>query len=447
MPPELDSFQISPNTAKPLSSFVSSTSDKRIYARASRHSRSRSLPNYRTQEQISRSQTACPQNRDNLCSSWARLIYSPTRAGASSPYQVMFSTQVRKLVPLPTEDNSPLAVRVTIDPAEEEGEAAVRSGSASHDYRHNGMGKDRRLANDPGLVKQWFPYKIQTVPASVPPRQQANAEGEQRLHHGSHTRMARTGSTREDTNATALHLSNSNGAEEGWKTPNDFKSQTPAPVRSGTTLQVREPRHAAGYLTTRRLVQLPRPAKRFLPRARTPRVSAISWVPVERKLLPVRRSAIRTICQPVGIHNNDAESHEAHKILDGYLSNVLRRRLVAHRGFSPGVRLANRASDSAVSPPPTSDQQGEVFPPSGPERGLSGDAIGHVITPCAGPSTIRQTTHDSQDNEPPAVRFSGETSPCTCRCTSCRTNNCSNEVSCASKTHATGIIPRFGEGS
>ena len=121
--------------------------------------------------------------------------------------------------------------------------------------------------------------------------------------------------------------------------------------------------------------------------------------------------------------------------------------LVAHRGVSPGVRLANRASDSAVSPPPTSDQQGEVFPPSGPERGLFGAAIGHVITPCAGPSTIRQTTHDSQDNEPPAVRFSGETSPCTCRCTSCRTNNCSNEGCCASKTHATGIIPRFGEGS
>ena len=36
----------------------------------------------------------------------------------------------------------------------------------------------------------------------------------------------------------------------------------------------------------------------------------------------------------------------------------------------------------------------------------------------------------------------GETSPCTSRCTSCRTNNCSNEGCCASKTHATGIIPR-----
>ena len=76
------------------------------------------------------------------------------------------------------------------------------------------MGKDRRLANDPRLVEQWFPDKIQTVPASVPARQHANAEGEQRLHHGSHTRIARTGSNRGHTNATAFHLSNSNGAEE-----------------------------------------------------------------------------------------------------------------------------------------------------------------------------------------------------------------------------------------
>ena len=186
-------------------------------------------------------------------------------------------------------------------------------------------------------------------------------------------------------------------------------------MRSGTTLQVREPRQAAGYLTTRRLVQLPRPSKRLLPRAGTSRVSAISWVPVKRTVLPVPRPANRTICQPVGIHKNDAGSHEAHKIVDGCPSNVLRRQLVAHRGSSPGVRLATRASDSAVSPPPTSDQQGEVFPPSSPEHGLSGDAIGHVITPCAGLSTIRQTAHDLQDNEPPAERFLGEASPCTSR--------------------------------
>ena len=116
---------------------------------------------------------------------------------------------MRKLVPLPTGDNSPLAVGVTIDRTKEEGEAAVRS----HDYGHHGMGKDRRIANDPGLVEQCFPDKIQTVPASVPPRQQVNAEGEERLYHGSHTRIARTGSNQGDTNAITLHLSNSNVAE------------------------------------------------------------------------------------------------------------------------------------------------------------------------------------------------------------------------------------------
>ena len=129
-------------------------------------------------------------------------MYSPTRTGASSPYQVKFSTQVRKLVPLPTGDNSPLAVGVTIDPTKEEGEPAVRS----HNYGHNGMGKDRRIANDPGLVEQRLPDKIQTVPASVPPRQQVNAEGEKRLYHGSHTRISRTGSNREALTAVTRRI-------------------------------------------------------------------------------------------------------------------------------------------------------------------------------------------------------------------------------------------------
>ena len=143
-------------------------SEKRIYARAPRRL---GLRNYRTYGQISHSQTACPQRRDDLCSTCARPIYSPTRIGASSPYPATFSTQVRKLVPLLTGDKRPLAVGVTIDNTEEEVETAVHSVTGRYDHRrHNGMGKDRCMGNYPGLVEQWFANNIQTVPARVPRR-------------------------------------------------------------------------------------------------------------------------------------------------------------------------------------------------------------------------------------------------------------------------------------
>ena len=149
----------------------------------------------------------------------------------------------------------------------------------------------------------------------------------------------------------------------------------------------------------------------------------------------------------MGSHENHTGSNEAHKIVTGCLSNVLRRRLVAYQGLSPGVHLANRASDGAVSPTPTPDRQGEVFTSSRSECGVTGDTLGHVITPCAGPSAVRQTARDSQDKKPPAEGFTREISPCTSRCTSCWTNNCSDKGYYASRTHATGIIRIPGEGS
>ena len=61
------------------------------------------------------------------------------------------------------------------------------------------------------------------------------------------------------------------------------------------------------------------------------------------------------------------------------------------------------------------------------------------------PSDKLRTIHRTK--KPPPEGFTREISPCTSRCTSCWTNNCSDKGCYASKTHAAGILRIRGEGS